>query len=326
MAADIEGNIVSSSIAYPTMGIILLGGISDTQHRYPMHTSAGIAYTGIEDKIRVETSFFVSDDQRGYVNGSPIKTSSEYRSPFTIINSYADKISMRLRMKRDDHVSFSSVNRSVISGSSDGAAAAVGKCIENIIPYDVSLYEIENDLRVISESVGRSIYGGLTITEGNGSAVFTEKILDESAFRDYAIIGCKFSASRRPSDDIHENMVKSPAYAARVSSTREKGKEIRKLAENKDIMGIFEMAMSDTEEYHRLSESMGVRIITGEMRSLVDSVRKARDSIWMSYIVTGGTNVFVPVEKKNIRAVLEIAEKHGVDAVPLRVAGGTTTI
>ncbi|MEM0155227.1 MAG: diphosphomevalonate decarboxylase [Thermoplasmataceae archaeon] len=326
MVADLDGNIVSSSIAYPTMGIILLGGISDKQRRYPMHTSAGIAYTGIEEKIRVETSFFVSEDQKGYVNGSPIDGSIDYRSPFTIINSYADKISMKLRMKGDEHVSFSSLNRSVISGSSDGAAAAVGKCIENIIPYDVSLYGIENDLRVISESVGRSIYGGLTITEGNGSAVFTEKILDESAFRDYAVIGCKFSASRRPSDDIHENMVKSPDYPERVSRTKSKGNEIRKLAEDRDIKGIFEMAMADTEEYHRLSESMGVRIITREMRSLMDSVKKARNNVWMSYIVTGGTNVFVPVERKNLVAVLEIAEKHGVQAVPLKVAGGATTI
>lgn len=326
MVAGIGGNIVSSSLAYPTMGIILLGGISDKQHRYPLHTSAGIAYTGIEDKIRVETSFFIGKEQKGYINGSVIIGSQDSRSPFAIMNRYADRMSMRLKMRGDERISFSSVNRSVISGSSDGAAAAVGKCIENIIPYEASLYEMENELRVISESVGRSIYGGLTITEGNGSPVFTEKILDESAFRDFAIIGCKFSASRHPSDDIHENVVKSLTYQNRVTRTSKKGRELRKLAENRDVKGIFEMAMDDTDEYHKLSESVGVRIITKEMRSLMDKIKSKRKEAWMSYIVTGGTNVFVPVERKNIRVVLDMAAESGVEAIPLKVAGGATTV
>ncbi|OWP55949.1 MAG: hypothetical protein B2I17_08140 [Thermoplasmatales archaeon B_DKE] len=326
MENETLGRVVSSSIAFPTMGIILLGGVSDKTHRYPLHTSAGIAYTGIEEKIRVETTFLVSDrKQTGYLNGSRLPDSNDNRSPFSIINRYSGKISDKLGMKHGETISFSSTNRSIISGSSDGAAAAVGKCLEEILPYDFSIYGMENELRMISESVGRSIYGGMTLTEGSGKPSFTEKLLDETAFRDYAIIGCKFSSSRRPSDDIHENIVKSPAYNARVASADKKGKELRIMAEDKNIKGIFDLAMKDTEEYHRLIESVGVTVISPAMRSLIEDIVKARNEFWASYIVTGGTNVFVPVDRKNIPDVMQIARKHNVEAVPLKVAGGAST-
>ncbi len=39
-----EGEMeISSSVAFPTIGIVLLGGISDQNRRIPMHDSAGIA-------------------------------------------------------------------------------------------------------------------------------------------------------------------------------------------------------------------------------------------------------------------------------------------
>ena len=176
-----------------------------------------------------------------------------------------------------------------------------------------------------SESVGRSIYGGLTITDGRGVPVFTEKLLDESAFRDYAIVGCKFSSSRHPSDDIHENVVKSPAYRGRISDAEVKGKELRALAEDRDIKGIFDLAMKDTEQYHSLIESVGVNVITPEMRAFIDEITNLRRETWASYIVTGGTNVFVPVEKKNIREVVNLASKLKIEVVPLKVSGGAST-
>ena len=326
MENEIRERVASSSFAYPTMGIILLGGISDRMHRYPLHTSAGIAYTGIEEKIRVETEFLVREGkQSGYLNGVELPAASDNRSPFSIINRYSELLSKKLQMGKNEKISFSSINRSIISGSSDGAAAAVGKCLEDIMPYEVSIYDIENELRVISESVGRSIYGGLTITDGRGGPVLTEKLLDESAFRDYAIVGCKFSSSRHPSDDIHENVVKSPAYRGRISDAEVKGKELRALAEDRDIKGIFDLAMKDTERYHSLIESVGVNVITPEMRAFIDEITNLRRETWVSYIVTGGTNVFVPVEKKNIREVVNLASKLKIEVVPLKVSGGAST-
>ncbi len=50
--------------AYPTIGIILLGGVSDEINRLPLHTTAGIAYTGLNNEIYVKTDLYISKNKR----------------------------------------------------------------------------------------------------------------------------------------------------------------------------------------------------------------------------------------------------------------------
>ena len=90
-------------------------------------------------------------------------------------------------------------------------------------------------------------------------------------------------------------------------------------------VGDHNLAMKDTEQYHSLIESVGVNVITPEMRAFIDEITNLRRETWASYIVTGGTNVFVPVEKKNIREVVNLASKLKIEVVPLKVSGGAST-
>lgn len=310
-----------TSRAYPTIGIILLGGISDKQKRIPRHTSAGFAYSGINDDIFVETRLYTSQREEGYINGDKMDISGN-RSPFKLINQFREDI-IRNNNLTDDKtkLTFESRNVGVLSGSSDGAAAAIGKCVEGLRRKDLDWKVFENDLRMISESVGRSVYGGLSITE-EASLPHTERLLGPDAFGDFVIVGCRFSTMRKPSDKIHENVVNSPDYGKRIESTRTKGKTLRKLSEDHDIKGIFELAMHDTDEYHKLIESVGVQVITPEMRKFIERVRELRNETWMTYIVTGGSNVFVPVSKKDYRMVIQEALDYDSDPVALKVAGG----
>lgn len=320
-----SGNASSTSRAYPTIGIILLGGISDKQSRIPRHTSAGFAYTGLKEDIYVETRLFSSEREEGTVNGEAIDLTSS-RSPFKLINRYLPSIRRRFGLPdAETKLAFESRNVGVLSGSSDGAAAAIGKCVESLSGEKIEWHEFENELRMISESVGRSIYGGLTITE-EAERPFSERLLDPVDFSDYVIVGCKFSTQRKPSDRIHENVVNSPGYPERVRKTHEKGTLLNKLAQDKDIKGIFELAMKDTDEYHALIESAGVNIITDDMRSLIRRVGELKKDNWMTYIVTGGSNVFIPVEKQNYETVIDEAQKFNADPVPLVVAKGAEII
>lgn len=62
--------------------------------------------------------------------------------------------------------------------------------------------------------------------------------------------------------------MRNSGYQKRVESTREKGRTLRELAASRDIEGgIFELAMGDTDEYHRLVEASGVHVITDGMRA-----------------------------------------------------------
>lgn len=319
--------IYTESRAYPTIGVILLGGISDKVSRIPLHTSAGIAYTGINDEIHVNTKLYLDNERRGFLNGELLNIEESNRSPFAIIDRYYGSIKKKLGGKIEGKsISFTSENIGILSGSSDGAAAAMGKCIESMSGDVIDWAKFENELRVISESVGRSIYGGLTITKRDGPLPTTERILEKEKFKDYYVVGCKFHSTRNPSDVIHENVVESPDYGKRVENAAKKGKILEELAEDSDIKGIFELGQKDTDEYHRLIESVGVQVITPQMRAFIEDLKALQKEFWSSYIVTGGSNVFVAIDKKNHGRILEEARSHGSEPVTLKVAGEASVI
>lgn len=304
--------------AYPTIGILLLGGVSDNQKRLPRHTTAGIAYTGLNDDIYVKTNMYLSDKKSGIINGKEVSPDSQ-RSPFVVIDKYKHEILMR--HPEYSEVSFISENKNVISGSSDAGAAAIGECIQSIFEYNINIFNFENDLQQISESAGRSLFGGFTINHANGKESLTDEILGPEEFEDYVIVGCKFSEQRKPSDVIHRNIINHEKYAERVKNSELRSKELEKLASNGDIKGIFETAERDTIEYHSMLRDVGVSIITDDMEKFIEKVKELKNDFWNAYIVTGGTNVFVAVEKENMEKVKKAAIEFKSEPVYLKVAG-----
>lgn len=323
MAQQHSEIVFSESMAFPTVGIILLGGVSDKITRIPRHTSAGIAYTGLNDDIYVKTRLYINrSGPKGFLNDKVLNFNKNGRSPFEIINRYKDKIIESNGLDLKSHsISFRSYNVNILSGSSDAAAAAIGKCVESLYPEKIDWEVFENELRVISESVGRSVYGGLTLTRRKDDLPVTEKLLDESRFKDFVVVGCRFASERNPSDRIHENIVTSPDYSKRIESTDVKGEKLIELAESSDIEGIFDLAQKDTDEYHKLIESVGVRVITPDMRRFINFLKESHKDFWSSYVVTGGSNVFVAVHKDNYEEIMEKAPEYNSDPVPLKVAG-----
>jgi mevalonate-3-kinase len=304
--------------AYPTIGILLLGGVSDSVKRIPRHTTAGIAYTGLNDDIYVKTDLYLSNERSGIINGTMVSPDSP-RSPFVVIDKYKHEILQH--HPEYSEVSFISENKNVLSGSSDAGAAAIGECIESIFEYNINIFNFENDLQKISESAGRSLYGGFTINHANGKESLTDEILDPEDFQDFVIVGCKFSDKRKPSDVIHENITNHEKYAERVKNSEARSKELEKMADNGDIKGIFEAGETDTEEYHSMLRDVGVNIITTEMKKFIDKISELKNEFWNAYIVTGGTNVFVAVEKQNMEKVRNAALNFECELVYLKVAG-----
>ncbi|MCL4453353.1 MAG: mevalonate-3-kinase [Candidatus Thermoplasmatota archaeon] len=304
--------------AYPTIGILLLGGVSDSVKRIPRHTTAGIAYTGLNDEIYVKTDLYLSNERSGIINGRKIPEDSS-RSPFIVIDKYKNDILKR--HPEYSEVSFISENKNVLSGSSDAGAAAIGECIESIFEYNINIFNFENDLQKISESAGRSLYGGFTINHANGKESLTDEILGPEDFQDFVIVGCKFSDERKPSDVIHENIINHEKYQERVKNSEIRAKELEKLADSGDIKGIFEAGERDTLEYHSMLREVGVNIITEEMQNFINKISELKQEFWNSYIVTGGTNVFVAVEKGDKEKVREAAKEFNCEPVYLKVAG-----
>lgn len=314
---------ISSSIAFPTIGIVLLGGISDQNRRIPMHDSAGIAYSDEKNSIRTVTSLYISDTREGYFNGNRITPDNSYRSPFRIIEKYEERIFHKLGMEQKNRfICFRSENHGILSGSSDSGAAALGKCIQVILGKDIDMVEFENDLRSVSESVGRSLYGGMTVTETDRKKAVTRTVAGSSEFRDFTIVGCPFPEPRKPSDTIHENIVKSRLYGERVRTAGNRVKKLEDLIKNGKMEEVFEMAQEDTEDYHSLIESVGVKIINVDMRDFIENMKVEQKKFWSSYIVTGGTNVFVVCHNRDVEKVMAVAGNNRIKPLKLKISQG----
>lgn len=304
------------TLAFPTIGIVLLGGVSDPIKRYPLHNSAGIAYTSEKQDILTRTRVYYSKDQSVIVNGSKLDP-SDPRTPFHLLSRYAGE-----NLSDRGKLSVFSENHGIISGSSDAGAAALARAAEEMFAVK-DRSTLENDFRSISESIGRSLLGGLTVTELTRGIPHTSRLLSPEDFRNIIIVAFKFSTRRNPSDTIHKNVVTSKSYKQRIQSAAVKCQKLRELAVLKDIKGIFELAMDDTDEYHALLESVGVRVINEEMRLLINKLRERRNDFWRTYIVTGGTNVFVAAEKCNAPRLEELARSLNIPTERLVVAGAS---
>ncbi len=293
------------TIAYPTIGIILLGGVSDPEKRYPLHCSAGIAYTSPESTIFAKTRLYFSEKSEGVVNGSAVSPDTP-RSPIKMLQRYRERYA-----PEGKPLSFESENYGILSGSSDAGAAAMATAVKRMYSIDDEA-ALENDFRSISESVGRSLHGGLTATTVTGKEPKTERLLPREAFNGYTIIACQFGKARYPSDSIHSNAVRSDRYGERISSTERKCEILRSLSSKGDVEGIFDLAQEDTKEYHSLNESVGVKVITEEMKALIIEIERASEQVWCRYIVTGGSNVFVAVRSQDSEFIEKIADASKV--------------
>ncbi|MCL4323660.1 MAG: diphosphomevalonate decarboxylase [Candidatus Thermoplasmatota archaeon] len=313
-------SLTVKAVAHPTMGIVLLGGLSDPVLRLPYHNSAGICYS-LDDRESVsETTLTITGRQlKNTLNGEPI-SENDSRSPFKFIDIYRDEMQRKFK----GNIYFNSENRNIISGSSDAGAAALGKCISWILP-GIDQKELEMNMRKVSESAGRSYHGGLTVTEGTQKP-FTRKILDESSFENYRILSVVFPHKRKPSDDIHFNQPRSDYYKKRIMNATKNVETLKELARKNEVKKIFELAMADTDDYHYLNDLVNVNIITDEMRALMERVREIRKRMWATYIVTGGNSVFLVTDANMVEKAKEIAMEHSREVHVLKVAGGARVV
>ena len=308
-------------VSHPTFGIVLLGGLKDKEERLPFHNSAGLCYSLESSESVARTTMSVSEEyMESKLNGEKIDP-NDSRSPFKMIEEYKSEI---LKKFSGNYISVISSNENIISGSSDAGAAALGKCIQTSLG-NVSLARLERNMRKVSESAGRSFYGGLTVTEGTDNPV-TKQILGPEKFSNYYVLSAVFPHKRKPSDDIHFNQPRSNYYPTRVKNANKRVELLKQLSLESNIKSIWELAMQDTDDYHYLNSLVDVQIVTDEMQSLMDNIKTERKKKWLSYIVTGGNSVFVIVEKQNLEYAMSIIKNHTNTIKVLTIVGGAKEI
>ena len=303
-------------VSHPTFGIVLLGGLNNERERLPYHDSAGVCYSLKDRESVARTTLYITDEPKESTLNGEIIDSSDTRSPFKMIEPYREEI---LKKFNGNYISVVSENENIISGSSDAGAAALGKCIQSALGV-IDLENLEQNMRKVSESAGRSFFGGLTVTTGIEKPV-TRQLLPEEAFAEFTVISAVFPHKRKPSDLIHFNQPRSDYYPTRIENANRNVATLKELSNRKDIKAIWELAMRDTDDYHYLNSLVDVEIVTEQMKALMDDIKDRRANKWMSYIVTGGNSVFVITEIKNVEFARSVIEPHTKDMRELKIAG-----
>ena len=102
--------------------------------------------------------------------------------------------------------------------------------------------------------------------------------------------------------------------------------KLKELARKNEIKEIFELAMRDTDDYHYLNSLVNVKIVTEEMRVLMERVNEIRKKMWVTYIVTGGNSVFLVMDEKNVEKIRDVALEYSREIYLLKVAGGARVL
>ncbi|MEM4389673.1 MAG: hypothetical protein QXG98_03340 [Candidatus Micrarchaeia archaeon] len=310
----------SKAIAYPTIPVLLLCGLKDPARRIPFYSTMGLAVTDLEERVRTETT--VERAPRGIsftVNGVPV---SGKRG--------ADMLKMvRLLCRRAGYrggLRITSVNHNIMTGSSDAGAAALAVALADLLELDISKEELAEIARLGSESVYRSLYGGLSLTEVRRGRCIATQLAPPEKLRRWRIFAIPFPelGARHSADEIHERAVKHPHFPQRVCSRPAFVRRIKAALRKGDLERVMAIAEEDAMNFHYILEWVGVRVIKDPMYAACNLVRRLREEkgIRAWFTVAGGNMVYVYTLARNARRVeTALRRAYGDRVLAYKIAG-----
>ncbi|MEM3030554.1 MAG: hypothetical protein QXH27_02355 [Candidatus Micrarchaeia archaeon] len=310
----------STAIAYPTIPVLLLCGLKDPARRIPFYSTMGLAVTDFGERVRTETT--VERAPKGIsftVNGVPV---SGKRG--------ADMLAMaRLLCKRARYkggLRISSVNHDIVTGSSDSGAAALATALADFLELKMSKEELAEIARLGSESVYRSLYGGLSLTEVRGGRCIAVQLASPEKLWAWRVFAVPFTelGARHSADEIHERAVRHPHFPERVCSRPSFVKRVRAALRRGDLERVMAIAEEDAMNFHYILEWVGVRVIKDPMFAACNLVRRMREErgVRAWFTVAGGNMVYVYTLARNARRVeAALRREYGSRVLAYKIAG-----
>ncbi len=308
----------TTAVAYPTIPVLLLGGLKNREKRIPFYTTMGLAVTDDRESVRTET--VVSGGQGGqvefFINGERLVKVPGTRSEdiFRAIDI------LRSRAGYHGGLRIYSNNYNIVTGSSDAGAAALVTAISDFFGLDIEKDELMEIGRFASESVYRSMVGGLSLTEVVGERCRARQVASEGDLRDFRIFAIPFEGERYSADTIHEKIVTHPQFWERVEGREEVVSRALRAVEKNDLVELMRIAEEDAMNFHYLLEWVGVRVIKDPMYEVTNCVREMRETgVQVYFTVAGGNMVYVYCTVRDEEEVGEKLKKYR--ALKYKVAG-----
>jgi len=278
---------ISTVVAYPTIPIIFLGGINPD--RTPLYDTMGLAVTNKDETTRTETTV-------KFENYHETKIQFHLDGQ-ALIGLRGKQIidSIKLLLKTNNlkgKVSINSNNYNIFSGSSDSGLAALFTALNDVFGLNYSKDQILEYSMKGSESAGRSLYGGLTLTKANEKSVKVVQLASEEKLSGISFFSIPFHyKSRISADEIHAGIIKNPAFSERVKQIPIWVTRIKDALKKDDFNDLLKTAEENIQNAHELLEGVRIKVRKPEMLKLCEQVKQMRQEGINAYYLIGGGNL-----------------------------------
>jgi mevalonate-3-kinase len=315
---------VSTVVAYPTIPIVFLGGINSD--RTPLYDTMGLAVTNEAETTRTETTVkFTSDKDQTEIKFLLDKQELTGKRGSQIIDSIEALLS---KNNIKGKILIESTNYNIFSGSSDSGLAALFTALNDVFGLDYSKEEILEFSMKGSESAGRSLYGGLTLTKTNEKPLKVIQLASESELSEISLFSVPFHFETRISaDEIHAGIVKNPLFIDRVNKIPVWVERIKDALKKKAFLELLKIAEENIQNAHELLEGVKINVRKPDMLKLCEHVRKMReDKIEAYYLIGGGNLVTIATTIDFAKAVAKYLSKYQWKYYEFKVASAPKII
>ncbi|NHJ03944.1 MAG: hypothetical protein EAX90_03920 [Candidatus Heimdallarchaeota archaeon] len=311
---------ISIAVAYPTIPIIFLGGINSD--RTPLYDTMGLAVTSLNESTRTETSIEIINNN---VKGNP--NIDFYLGEKKISGLRGEQIiaSIKSFMKNNNlaaDIEIHSVNYEIFSGSSDSGLAALFTALNDVFSLNYSNDELLKYSMKGSESAGRSLIGGLTLTQVSKKPLTVTQLASEEVLKSIKLFSIPFLYNTRFSaDEIHSGIVTNPLFNERKQMIPIWISKIKEAIEKSSYLQLLEIAEENIRNAHELLEGVGLAVRKPKMLELCKDIEKIRNKgIYCYYLIGGGNLVTVATIDQYAKDVSLFLKKKGWKFYDFKVA------
>lgn len=279
--------LITKAVAYPTIPIVFLGGINP--NRAPLYDTMGLAVTSLDNNTRTETTIELANKQNEnisfYINNQKIsgKRGKQILNQIQNFMNYIEK---------KDSIVIRSTNYDIFSGSSDSGLAALFTALNDFFELNFTKDELLSYAMKGSESAGRSLYGGLTITKVDKNTLTVKQLASEHQLASLKLFSIPFHyKSRVSADEIHEAIVTNTNFLERVNKIPKWIEIISNAIKANDYLTVLKNAEENIQNAHELLEGVGLFVRKQEIIQLCDDIVKMRKNGIHAYYLIGGGNL-----------------------------------
>jgi mevalonate pyrophosphate decarboxylase len=305
----------ATAIAFPGLPVVFAEGYGSVESRVSYHSHASFALTGLDKPVRTETTVEESDETTFTLNGREV-TDLRSKSVFKVLED------MKKITGYEGGLKIESVNHNIYSGSSDSGAAALVTVLNDFFKLNLGEKRLCELGRPVSETVYRSIYGGLSVYEITGGRVEEYQLLCEKDLGEIIAYAVPFNLPRLKADTIHQAVVKHPKYFERAVEAEQRVIKLKEATLEGDLKQILFLMESDARRAHQMFDDVGCSVIKPEIRRLCNSVEEWGKTTPVYWNVAGGSIVYVFSLKEHKGEIEELLNLYGKNYLEYKIAGG----